>query len=40
MTPYENMMQIAYYLAAFIGVFTILAWLNYYKYYCNKEEKR
>ena len=40
MTPYENMMQIAFYMAAFLSVLTALAWWNYFKYYYKKEDNK
>lgn len=38
MTPYENMMQIAYYMAAFMAVMVGLVYWNYFKYYYKKEK--
>lgn len=36
MTPYENMMQLAYYMLAFMAVMVVLAYWNYVKYYKDK----
>ena len=37
MTPYENMMQIAYYLLGFGAVMVVLVYWNYFKFYYKKD---